>query len=154
MEEIRVRVPKELRTWLEEESRRKGLTVTALVVTTLWDRKERSSSGVFEEKMRRNSGVSAARAKFEPPTSPEAGAEMVAKGYHFSLTEFMAHYERQGWKLGNGRPMANWKATMVTWEEHWKEKQGANGGGATVGRQEYDTQGNRELVEKIKAQGW
>jgi hypothetical protein len=37
-------------------------------------------------------------------------------GLHNDLAEdFYLHYEKNGWRLGNNNPMANWQAALKLW---------------------------------------
>ena len=56
-------------------------------------------------------------AKFTPPTQEEVTAYCQEKGYTFSPVTFFAHYEANGWVQGKGKPIKNWKACCVTWQQ-------------------------------------
>ena len=55
--------------------------------------------------------------KFTPPTQEEVTAYCQEKGYTFSPVTFFAHYEANGWVQGKGKPIKNWKACCVTWQQ-------------------------------------
>ena len=59
-------------------------------------------------------GVS--RKRFTPPTAAEVVAYAVERNAtNFDPHRFLDYYQAQGWKLANGRPMADWKAAVRTW---------------------------------------
>lgn len=55
------------------------------------------------------------RIPFVPPTETELVAYIREKGYRFSASEFLGHYEANGWKVGRN-PMVSWKAACRTFE--------------------------------------
>lgn len=159
MAEIRIKnVPAELKAMIKAEAKRLGMDERGVLLMRIWGNNAGSSSAPDRGPLSTPKGDAKTpnrTPKFIPPTEQEVNALIVAEGYHFSAREFVAHYGRQRWKLGNGRPMGDWKQTMVTWEENWKGKHQGDGQGAAVGRQEYDTSGNEALVKAIKeGKGW
>ncbi len=51
---------------------------------------------------------------FSKPTLEEAQAYADEKGYRFSVEQWFAYYESNGWKVGKN-PMKSWKASMSYW---------------------------------------
>lgn len=71
-----------------------------------------------EDSTRENEKTTAKKpAKFTPPTQEEVTAYCQEKGYTFSPVTFFAHYEANGWVQGKGKPIKNWKACCVTWQQ-------------------------------------
>lgn len=58
--------------------------------------------------------------KFVPPTLDEVAAYCNERHNGINPSAFIDYYEARGWKYGTGKPMANWKAAVRTWEQ--KEK--------------------------------
>lgn len=57
-----------------------------------------------------------------PSTSDVAGY-CVKQGYtHVDVEEFCRFYDANGWTIGDGEPMKNWKAVLRGWEERAKNK--------------------------------
>jgi hypothetical protein len=54
---------------------------------------------------------------FTPPTQEEVTAYCQEKGYTFDPIEFWNHYEANGWVQGRNKPIKNWKACCVTWQQ-------------------------------------
>ena len=52
--------------------------------------------------------------RFSKPTLEEAQAYADEKGYRFSVEQWFAYYESNGWKVGKN-PMKSWKASMSYW---------------------------------------
>ena len=61
---------------------------------------------------------------FQPPTVEEVRSFCAANLLDKVNPElFVATYEAQGWKLGNGIPMTNWKAAAQKWHQQDRNKQ-------------------------------
>lgn len=58
---------------------------------------------------------------FIPPTLEEVKKYFAEKKTKIDPIAFHAHYETNGWKQGAGRPIKNWKACLVTWEQRRKD---------------------------------
>lgn len=56
--------------------------------------------------------------KFTPPTVDQVAEYIAEKGYQLDAEAFIAGYQRQGWKLKNGRPVTCWKSCLTTWEKN------------------------------------
>lgn len=68
----------------------------------------------------------ASRKRFAPPTTDEVHEYAVERGSpNFDPNRFLDYYQAQGWKLANGRPMADWKAAVRTWLSR-EQKNGAD----------------------------
>lgn len=57
---------------------------------------------------------------FTPPTVELVASYVTEKGYTIDPHHFVDYYQAQGWKLSNGRPMADWKAAIRTWAKREK----------------------------------
>ena len=69
-----------------------------------------------------------ARARFVPPTVEEVQAYLnEINERRFTAQAFVDHYQQQGWKLGNGRTMSDWKASVRTWRHKRDEEKKAEG---------------------------
>lgn len=55
-------------------------------------------------------------AHFTPPTLEQVKAYCDERINGIDPQHFIDYYERQGWKLSNGRAMKDWKAAIRTWE--------------------------------------
>lgn len=60
-------------------------------------------------------------ARFQPPTLEEVREYFQRKGTFINPDTFFAHYEANGWVQSRGKPVKNWKACLVTWEQREKE---------------------------------
>lgn len=54
---------------------------------------------------------------FTPPTLEEVRAYCIERKSSVDPEAFIAHYESNGWHVGN-RKMANWKSAVITWEKN------------------------------------
>lgn len=65
-----------------------------------------------------------ARKKFKAPTAEEVGGYLAERGNRSIDPErFIDYYQTQGWKLANGRPMADWRAAVRTWIQRESDSQ-------------------------------
>jgi len=64
-------------------------------------------------KFRKQAGL---KAKFTAPTVEEVQAYCDSRNNGVNAKAFEAHYSTQGWKLKNGKKMADWKGAVRTWE--------------------------------------
>ena len=71
------------------------------------------------EKPKRASSVSVSR---KPPTPEEVQAYCDERRNGISGEHFCDYYAAQGWKLSNGQPMRDWKATVRNWELRARER--------------------------------
>lgn len=62
-------------------------------------------------------------AKFPKPSLPEVQGYIADKGYSVDPQKFIAHYEANGWKVGQN-PMRNWKASV----DYWQRSEHSTGG--------------------------
>lgn len=81
---------------------------------------------------------------FVPPTIEEVAAYCRERGNGIDPEAFVSYYARQGWELGNGRKMRDWRSAVITWEKHGKE---ARSGGLQRNRPENRIRGQRDLYE-------
>lgn len=58
---------------------------------------------------------------FVPPTVEEVKAYCEERKNGIDAEAFVAHYGSKGWKVGNN-PMADWKASVITWERRRAEQ--------------------------------
>lgn len=65
-----------------------------------------------------------AKKEFIPPTLEEVREFANARGYHFDPDYFYSYYTDTDtpWLKKNGKPILDWKRTMLTWEKRWKER--------------------------------
>ena len=61
-------------------------------------------------------------APFVPPTKEEVEMECLQHGWKVDPEKFVATYQAQGWKLGNGIPMTDWKAALRKWHVDQKNR--------------------------------
>lgn len=57
-----------------------------------------------------------------PPTVAEVAAYCVSRSNGLDAEAFVAHYTANGWKQSSGRPIVDWRASVVTWEKRRKER--------------------------------
>jgi hypothetical protein len=63
--------------------------------------------------------------RFVKPSLEEVKAYCEERGNSIDPENFIAHYEKVGWKVGKFHtPMKNWKSAVITWERDKKEKEG------------------------------
>lgn len=66
---------------------------------------------------------------FAPPTLQDVQAYCQERKNNVSPERFLAHYEANGWVQGNSRkPIKNWKAAVITWEQNNFGQGGTNNG--------------------------
>ena len=66
---------------------------------------------------------------FSPPTVGDVAR--VARERNLTLVdpeEFWAHYDAQGWLLGNGNPMVSWESKLISWNSERRQRQQEQGG--------------------------
>lgn len=69
------------------------------------------------------------KAKFEIPTITEVVEYCEAEAFKIDPEEFWEHYQAQGWILGNGRAMQDWKLACRKWNrKETKPPAGTNNG--------------------------
>lgn len=59
--------------------------------------------------------------RFTAPTVDQIKEYCAERKNGLDAQRFIDYYERQGWKLANGRPMVDWKAAIRTWEQRDKK---------------------------------
>lgn len=59
--------------------------------------------------------------RFVPPTLDEVRAYCKERNNGIDPQAFVDYYESKGWKIGT-TPMADWKASVINWENYRKEK--------------------------------
>lgn len=86
--------------------------------------------------------------RFTKPTLEEAQAYADEKGYRFSVEQWFAYYESNGWKVGKN-PMKSWKASMSYWNgnsynsaQGRKEEEVDHGYNPLIDRIDNDEEGN------------
>ena len=77
-------------------------------------------------KVRLEGESKAKRKRFTPPTLDEVAAYCNERHNTVSPAAFVDYYEARGWKYGTGKPMADWKAAVRTWER--RDKPGSQDG--------------------------
>lgn len=81
---------------------------------------------------------------FVPPTIEEVAAYCRERGNGIDAEAFVSHYAAQGWVLGSGQKMKDWKMAVIKWEirrkEGWKNGVCGTGKGDRV-------EGQRDLYE-------
>ena len=96
----------------------------------------RGTAGAIS-KSKSNSKSTKNRAAFVPPSALQVQAYLDERQVTaFDGEHFVAHYEANGWRQGNGLPLRSWKAAAITWTKNGKryssataenEKRGAGG---------------------------
>ena len=79
---------------------------------------------------------------FTPPTLDEIEIYCIQNGYKVDPEKFIATYQAQGWKLGNGIQMTDWKATLRKWHVDQKSRHKSRDKPNPVmdfAKQDYDT---------------
>ncbi len=79
-------------------------------------------SGDNTEKEKSKEKKSPPKAVFTPPSVEEVAAYCRQRKNNVDAELFVAYYAKQGWTLGNGRPMRDWKSAVITWEKRDKER--------------------------------
>lgn len=69
------------------------------------------------------------RKRFTPPTLDEVAEYCNERHNSISPAAFIDYYEARGWRYGTGKPMADWKAAVRTWER--RDKAGGQDGKRT-----------------------
>lgn len=65
------------------------------------------------------------RKRFVKPTLEELQAYAMEIGFNLDAQHFLNHYDANGWKVGKGNSMKDWKAAVRTWrdrEKKWKNE--------------------------------
>lgn len=62
------------------------------------------------------------RGGFRPPTLSEAKEYCAEEGFSADAGRFVDYYAAQGWRLGSGQPMRDWKAALRNWERRDAQK--------------------------------
>ena len=69
------------------------------------------------------------RKRFVKPTLEELQAYAMEIGFDLDAQHFLNHYDANGWKVGKGNSMKDWKAAVRTWRDRdkkWKEEKPIN----------------------------
>lgn len=80
-------------------------------------KKEKETSDIDKSisLVKKEAGASSGEKKrFVKPTVDEVQEYCSEKGYAIDAEAFIAHYESNGWRVGNN-PMKSWKGAVVTW---------------------------------------
>lgn len=68
-------------------------------------------------------GTEGRKSGFVIPSMADVAGYCVKQGYtHVDVEEFCQFYDANGWTVGDGEPMKNWKAVLRGWEERAKNK--------------------------------
>ena len=100
-----------------EESRVDNININTL--TTFECLSPKVGDAPLPEKPKRATTSSVSR---KPPTPEEVQAYCDERRNGISGEHFCDYYAAQGWKLSNGQPMRDWKATVRKWESREKER--------------------------------
>lgn len=74
------------------------------------------------------------RKRFKPPSVEEVRAYCMERNNGIDPEAFVDYYTARGWKYGQGKPIADWKAAVRTWERRDKKSGNAQtAGGDTDG---------------------
>jgi len=60
---------------------------------------------------------------FQKPTLEEVQGYCIERENNVDAEGFIAHYNANGWKVGRGNPMKDWKSAVITWEKNSFNKQ-------------------------------
>lgn len=97
-----------------------------------------------------------ARKKFKPPTTEDVGDYLAERGNRtIDPDRFIDYYQTQGWKLANGRPMADWKAAVRTWiqREETNHAQIRPGGNSAANGRDQGTR-SRTIEDDLRDTSW
>ena len=97
--------------------------------------------------------------RYTPPTIEEVADYCRERGNGIDAEYFVKYYESQGWKKNNGQPVKDWKAAVITWEKHNKERRANAPPAKTVPAQQYsqreyedeDAEAKRRMLEGLRA---
>lgn len=71
-----------------------------------------NKSNIKDEKSKRKNA-----SNFVPPTLEEVTAYFKERNTDIDPQAFWAYYEANGWVQSRGKPIKNWKACLITWEQ-------------------------------------
>jgi hypothetical protein len=108
-------------------------------------KERKGKEGEGEREKEGKAGEPAPNKKFTPPTQIEIAA--FAKENKLNLTGFENYYTSNGWKVGRGNPMKDWKAAARGWSE--RQGQFTRPSQATNTNQ----QAAQEAINAIRAEG-
>ncbi len=85
------------------------------------EEQQRNSKGT-NERIKVNKGkegeeIYSATARCVPPALEDVRSYCLKRGNGIDAEEFFDYYQRQDWKLSNGRKMTDWKAAVRGWEK-------------------------------------
>ncbi len=84
-----------------------------------------ATSRAIKKKERKKEGKKERKATVTiPPELADVEAYCRSRNNGIDAETFMAHYGQQGWKLGNGNLMKDWRLAIVTWEKRKKKEDG------------------------------
>lgn len=63
-----------------------------------------------------------AKKRFAPPTIDEVKAYCIERNNNVNAEKWLSYYTMNGWTVGKGKPMKDWKAAVRYWEEGDKDK--------------------------------
>lgn len=75
---------------------------------------------------------------FYPPSLQEVESYVKEKGYSVDALKFLNHYSKLGWKNVQGKPVRDWKQTLVT---NWVKDESSHGQRKTTGTGKRGTEG-------------
>ncbi len=74
------------------------------------------------------SGTGGKSKNFIPPTLEEVQTYIQANNYEVDAQKFIWHYSKLGWKNANGKPVRNWKQTLIqVWVKRHEQDRTAKG---------------------------
>lgn len=114
MDKIREQTRQRVATYREKQKRLSSNVTVTLRNATDIDKEEDKEKNIdisIPEKITK---------RFVKPTVEEVENYIRERNYSFDAETFVAHYESNGWRVGN-TPMKSWKACCTTWEKRRRE---------------------------------
>lgn len=101
-----------------------------------------------EQPQRTQKGVK--KKAFTPPTIEEVKQYCKERQNGINASDFIDHYEANGWKVGKGGlPMKDWQAAIRNWEKYNR-----NGNNSTSARVENNPVANQQWRDPQRTQEW
>lgn len=82
---------------------------------------EKDKEQETDKEKEQDKGRKRPRSRFVPPSVDEVREYCIERRNGIDPEAFVDYYKTRGWKCGPGKPMADWKAAVRTWEKRRKE---------------------------------